>query len=49
MMRKDALDSVGLPLAVQVVGKRYKEELILRVLKELEEDREEEIETPLTF
>ena len=28
--------SVGLPLAVQIVGRRYNEELILRLMKELE-------------
>ena len=29
-------ESVGLPLAVQIVGRRYNEELILRLMKELE-------------
>ena len=28
--------SVGLPLAVQIVGRRYNEELVLRLMKELE-------------
>lgn len=29
-------DSIGLPLAVQIVGRRYNEELVLRLMKELE-------------
>ncbi|KAA3674354.1 fatty acid amide hydrolase [Paragonimus westermani] len=32
--------SKGLPLSVQVVGKPYREELVLRVMRELEEDRQ---------
>lgn len=31
------MHSVGAPIGVQVVGKRYEEELILRVLTELED------------
>ena len=42
MVQKDALcSSVGVPLGVQVVGKRYEEEIAVRVLKELEEDRKQ--------
>ena len=38
-MLKTALgmDTVGLPVAVQVVARRFNEETVLRVMKEIEE------------
>ena len=43
-------DSVGMPLAVQIVGRRYNEELILRLMKELESVREfQRIENTINF
>ena len=43
-------DSVGMPLAVQIVGRRYNEELILRLMKELESVREfQRIENTISF
>merc|ERR1712179_613546 len=35
-IKEGSKNSVGMPLAVQVVGRRYNEELILRLMKELE-------------
>ena len=35
-IRNGCKDSIGLPLAVQIVGRRYNEELVLRLMKELE-------------
>jgi Asp-tRNA(Asn)/Glu-tRNA(Gln) amidotransferase A subunit family amidase len=35
-MKQSTKGALGMPLAVQVVGRRYDEELVLRVMKELE-------------
>ena len=35
-IREACKNSVGMPLAVQVVGRRYNEELILKLMKEIE-------------
>ena len=37
-MRKKCQDSVGLPLAVQIVGRRFHEELILSLMSEIDDD-----------
>ena len=36
-MKPAAVGAVGLPLSVQVVGRRFDEEAVLRVMKELKE------------
>ena len=37
MVKAACQNSEGLPLAVQVIGRRYQEEKVLRVLRDLEE------------
>ena len=37
MVKAACQNSEGLPLAVQVIGRRYQEERVLRVLRDLEE------------
>ena len=39
MIKGGCKDSIGVPLAVQVVGRRYDEEMVLRVMTELDKNR----------
>ena len=36
-MKKSCQDAVGMPLGVQIVGRKYQEELILSLMSQLEE------------
>ena len=37
ILKPSVVGGIGLPLSVQVVGRRFDEEVVLRVMKELEE------------
>ena len=48
IIKKTSLDSLGLPIGVQVIGKPFQEEMVLGVMKEIENLRNtSELFTPL--